>query len=499
VFDPTNPPETPLKAIHVENDSEADYTDLGGIIHLSSVPQDNFTVSLFSTRWDIRSIYNEAKALNVHYFVEIDSMNYETIIQDTIDTQDLLNPRPPSLYAANIYYHLQKQDDIFTNLSSSFSSVTYPISYNDNEALPANDWGGIFIVYPDNTTEIHYHNGYNPYIIMHELTHFYTFNRMNSLTFSGVASTMLDKAMDEALAEYWLGRGLVTNSHIRNYSGNSIAIDLLDIYNIHTSAVYNNLSLNLNEDFYSLYYCGMPIAAVWEDIRLSLWFDDFDIKLLGALTSIIANDQDLHKPRFFYNILMRTSTPNAQMIIDKAYSDRGLHFTPQAISAGVSNPPDGRDKNMFRIGDPVHVKVTNCPQNTPLTVYVVEDQDYTDGMNISALNAIICQVSGTSDNDGVWYSSTPVMTASDMGDYDILVDIGNNGVLHFAYVGANIRDGFDGLNGPGFTVYDDGIDVVLALELSQSMVEGYANLQQLTRSFISAMLPNPYPQVTRNL
>jgi hypothetical protein len=76
---------------------------------------------------------------------------------------------------------------------------------------------------------------------------------------------------------------------------------------------------------------------------------------------------------------MSNSTLANKMIIDKAYSDRGLHFTPQAISAGISNPPDGKDKNMFRIGDPVHVKVTNCPQNTPLTVYIVEDQDYMMG------------------------------------------------------------------------------------------------------------------------
>jgi len=62
-------------------------------------------------------------------------------------------------------------------------------------------------------------------------------------------------------------------------------------------------------------------------------------------------------------------------------------------------------------------------------------------------------------------------------------------VLHFAYNGANVRDGFDGLNGPGFSVFDDGINVVLALDLSQSMVGECANLQQLTRRFISAMLP----------
>ena len=139
---------------------------------------------------------------------------------------------------------------------------------------------------------------------------------------------------------------------------------------------------------------------------------------------------------------------------------------------------------MFRIGSSKFM-----PQNTPLTVYVVEDQNYTDGMNISALNAIICQVSGTSDNDGVWYSSTPVMTASDVEDYDILVDIGNNGVLHFAYNGANVRDGFDGLSGPGFSVFDDGIDVVLALDLSQSMAGECVNLQQLTRRYINTLLP----------
>ncbi|MEF3694351.1 MAG: hypothetical protein V3576_03290 [Candidatus Cloacimonadota bacterium] len=195
-----------------------------------------------------------------------------------------------------------------------------------------------------------------------------------------------------------------------------------------------------------------------------------------------------YKPRYFYIILMRNSTPSNQLIIDRAYSDRGLNFTPQVVSAGVPNPPDGRDKNMFRIGDPVYVKVTNCPQNTPLTVYVVEDQDYTDGMMVSSLNALY-QVSGTSDNDGVWYSSTPVMTASTVGDYDILVDIGNNGVLHFAYSGANVHDGFDGLNGSGFTVYDDGVDVVLALGVSESMEGECADLQQLARSFISAMLP----------
>ena len=55
--------------------------------------------------------------------------------------------------------------------------------------------------------------------------------------------------------------------------------------------------------------------------------------------------------------------------------------------------------------------------------------------------------------------------------------------------GANVHDGFDGLNGSGFAVFDDGIDVVLALDVSESMEGECADLQQLARSFISAMLP----------
>ncbi|HOH98713.1 MAG TPA: T9SS type A sorting domain-containing protein [Candidatus Cloacimonadota bacterium] len=488
VFDPTTPPESSLRGINVMNGDQNGFTDPNGCIQLSLSPQENYKVSLRSERWDIRSIYNESTSLNVDYYTEIDPMSYETNVLDFIDTQDELNPAPPSLYAANIYYHLQNQDDFFTERSPSFSSVTYPVIYNDNEALPENDWGGVFEVnYNTGTVAIHYYNGFNPYIIMHELSHFYTFNRMNSLTFSGVASTMLDKAMDEAFAEYWLGRGLVTNSHIRNYNGNSIAIDLLDIYDIHSSADYNNLSLTLNEDFYSWYYCGMPIAAVWEDIRTRLWFDDFDIKLLGALTSITVYDQDLSKPRYFYNVLMRTSTPNAQMIIDKAYSDRGFHFTPRVISAGSNNP--NKEKNKFRIGDPVHVKITNCPQNTPLTVYIVEDQDYTDGMNISSLSILYSRSLSAVDigDDGSWTGELCNSDSLGGGEYDILVDIGNNGVLHFAYNDANIRDGFDGLTGHGFTVYDDRIEVVLAQDISWSMVDKMGTLQNVTQSIISAM------------
>ncbi|MDY0127465.1 MAG: T9SS type A sorting domain-containing protein [Candidatus Cloacimonadaceae bacterium] len=499
VFDPTTPPESSLRGINVMNGDQNGFTDPNGCIQLSLSPQENYKVSLRSERWDIRSIYNESNSLNVDYYTEIDPMSYETNVLDFIDTQDELNPAPPSLYAANIYYHLQNQDDFFTERSPSFSSVTYPVIYNDNEALPANDWGGVFEVnYNTGTVAIHYYNGFNPYIIMHELSHFYTFNRMNSLTFSGVASTMLDKAMDEAFAEYWLGRGLVTNSHIRNYNGNSIAIDLLDIYDIHSSAIYNNLSLTLNEDFYSWYYCGMPIAAVWEDIRTSLWFDDFDIKLLGALTSITVNDQDLSKPRYFYNVLMRTSTPNAQMIIDKAYSGRGFHFTPQVESYSEAD----RSRNVFSPGDQVHAKITKAPQNTPFDVYVIRHDDYTyvDGANVSTLTPHLASgfsnpITGNrTDNEGKWSGliwTIPTELENVDGGYDIIVNFGSpeapDNRIHFTYTAANVMDGFDGLHVPGFTVTTPTtIDIVLALDCSPSMSDR-SQLARTARQFVGQL------------
>lgn len=248
---------------------------------------------------------------------------------------------------------------------------------------------------------------------------------------------------------------------------NSVDLSAINsIYPIYNAVVVTKPTIDLNEEFYSYYWCGESVASIWWEIRNRLGNTYFNQFLVDALINDVSPTEPLrYKPRYFYNILMRNSTSSNQLIIDKAYSDRGLHFTPQVISAGVSNPLDDKDKNMFRIGDPVHVKVSNCPQNTPLTVYIVEDQDYTDGMNISALNNVVCQIGPgvQSDSTGVWYSSTPVMTASDVGDYDILVDIGNNGVLHYAYSGANVRDGFDGLDGSGFTVFDDRIEIAISL------------------------------------
>jgi len=378
---------------------------------------------------------------------------------------------------ANAYYHAHHQQQFLNELVADDMLQPWMLKITANYPYTS---GGT-MDYNGNTIRISHDSGKLSHVVRHELSHANMYSVLLTL-FNNTNDDTKD-AMDEAFAVYLPCAAIESPYCIYGNPQDPQRIDTLN----HISTVSPD---SLHEGAYEDYAVRHSIASAWWEIRNIFGDTLFDQFLVDALINDVSPTEPLrYKPRYFYNILMRNSTPSNQLVIDKAYSDRGLHFTPQVISAGVSNPSDGRDKNMFRIGDPVHVKVSNCPQNTPLTVYIVEDQDYTDGMNISALNTIICQVSGTSGPDGVWYSSTPVMTASIVGDYDILVDIGNNEVLHFAYIGANVHDGFDGLNGSGFTVYDDGIDVVLALDLSQSMVGECANLQRLTRSFIGAMRP----------
>jgi len=389
---------------------------------------------------------------------------------------------------------------VFKNHENQFSTVEYPSVVNDCFNLAPSTLG----LFDPQTLEIRIVDGLNSHVVRHELSHFFTYYLMRFHQFyesEHPINAQLYHAMDEAFAEYWLSIGINSTNH--NYG---TPTDILSCYVDTIHRLYNPQSLTLDETFYSWYDNRYPIASAWWTLRENPLFGEpdpttqvtaFDNILLSVLMSDVSIADSLrYMPRYFYNLLMtkvgetnQHSLNAMQIAIDKAYSARGLHFTPQVISAGVSNPPEGRDKSMFRIGDPVHVKVTNCPQNTPLTVYIVEDQDYTDGMNISALNTIICQVSGTSGPDGVWYSSTPVMTASIVGDYDILVDIGNNGVLHFSYYGANVRDGFDGLDSSGFSVFDDRIDIAISLDQSGSMNNSAQHIHKTASQFLSCLNP----------
>jgi hypothetical protein len=137
-----------------------------------------------------------------------------------------------------------------------------------------------------------------------------------------------------------------------------------------------------------------------------------------------------------------------------------------------------KGKNIFGLNEPVHVKVSDCPQNTRINIYVVKHDEYTysDGATISTLSnyfpiGFTPHTTAITDPNGEWSGLIWNIPASGAeGDYDIIVDIGSptspDGVIHYAFSGANVMDGFDGRLQPGFSVLDDGIDIVVATQSS---------------------------------
>jgi hypothetical protein len=248
----------------------------------------------------------------------------------------------------------------------------------------------------------------------------------------------------------------------------------------------------------------MPIASAWWELRED--YDNFDYsavdsfdKLLIKQLEIISNNLEVlrYKPRYFFNLLMNevaTDRENwmlnsdQEKIID-AYAQRGLHLYPKVISTNGNEV----EKNIFGVNDSVYVSISNLPQNTPITIHIVEHQEYTDNIAIPA--GVISSISEiTSDNDGEW--SGPIwLNGLVEGDYDIIVDIGEQGspgygYLNFAFSNAgNTIDGIDGLTEPGFKIVDEAIDVILAIDVTGSM-QGYeSHLSRTGRTFIG-MLSN---------
>ncbi|MCB5259973.1 MAG: T9SS type A sorting domain-containing protein, partial [Candidatus Cloacimonetes bacterium] len=77
------------------------------------------------------------------------------------------------------------------------------------------------------------------------------------------------------------------------------------------------------------------------------------------------------------------------------------------------------------------------------------------------------------------------------GGYDIIVDFGSpqapDNQIHFTYTAANVRDGIDGLDEPGFKVKTPtSIDIVLALDCSPSMSDR-SQLARTARQFVGQL------------
>jgi len=483
----SNPPIqeslVPMKDVRVVVKPDSMQTDLEGYASFIDVADNFITAKLINSSMKVTCSIDT-----------LSPVSFAAAISDSLNQQDISMPNY-SHYTSNVFIKASKHIDGLNHINGNSSYIGTPVNiccFNTPPDYNAHAWGG----YSAEHNFIWIRDGRLASTVRHELGHNYVHNVLGISSFNA-PDTLHEYtgAMDEAFASYLCG----------SPTDDSYLPDLLIEFNM---AFENSISdsLSLTEDQYTYYSKGRYLASAWWSLRDNSLFPDNDQGVCGVDTLLVAglgivrrdiedNAAYRYKPRYFYNILMNRvddgsasySLNTKQNAINKAYASRGFHFTPQVISAGSLN--SATEKNMFRVGDPVYVTITNCPQNTPVTVYIVADQDYTDGMSVSGLNTIVHQFSAWTDSQGKVDLTDPVLTAPAVGTYDIIVNIGNDDFLHYAHLNANVRDGFDGLNGPGFTVYDDGVDVVMALDLSGSMHEHTADLQQLTKRFISAMLP----------
>ncbi|MDD4308847.1 MAG: hypothetical protein PHO32_00545, partial [Candidatus Cloacimonetes bacterium] len=486
----------PVKGIEVCNGADPDYTNAVGEVQFPNLPDSSFQVTLSSEKFSISS-GNNPDIIHVNSFTTIDSLNYETLLDDLIIQSDSTY----SYFAPNIFHHIIEQDTLFCKLDSNFSTITYPNVINDCQNMSS-----ALGEFDPQTYAIKLANGLNSHVVRHESSHFFTYQVMNYHQFYESASPInanLYQSMDEAFAEYWLSIGINSTTH--NY-GQPVDIQNVDVGVVYTS--YNNYSLPLNEAFYSWYSNRYPIASAWWSLRNNSIFgsdprpgvkafDDILVKTLRQ--DVDPNYAQRYKPRYFYNLLMQRTADllqpdvlnNKQKAINNAYNSRGLKFYPTVESYSGGN----KGRNVYNMNDSVYVEISNCPQNTRINIYVIKhgNYTYTDGAPVSALNDHLANgftqaIIATTNADGEWSSPTPIWIATEEGEYDIIVDIGSpgtpDGIIHFAFSGANVMDGIDGRTEAGFTVIENGIDVAVALDVSGSMLDVDDDIQRATRALI---------------
>ncbi len=452
----------PMKGIEISNGGLVSYTNEDGTSLFPNVPDASYQVTLQSDRYSIRSV-NSPNILTVSNVTPNEPNNYQTPLYDVLSSGNSV-----SLYAPNIYYHIYEQDQMFQKNHEEFNEAIYPIIVNDDP-----DMSSILGLFDPRISEIHLYNGRNSHTIRHEASHFFTYRVMGYHqfyeSFEPINASHF-QAMDEAFAEYWLSVGI--NSTVHD-DGDELDIQGVDVNDVYTT--YNSQQLPFNEGFYSYYFNRYPIASAWWTLRSNPIFGSPDpisqVKAFDkALVEVLATDVDVsfsdrYKPRYFYNLLMaKYSTDNQtwtlndkQIAIKDAYISRGLNFYPKVESISEYS----KDRNVFGLNEPVHVKISNCPQNTAANIYIVKHNEYTytDGALLPTLSSHFPSgfsplTSVVTSPLGEWEGF--LWTTAEEGEFDIIVDFGSpstpDGIIRFSFSGANVMDGFDGRTMPGFRV-----------------------------------------------
>ncbi|MCK9308777.1 MAG: hypothetical protein PHH43_01300 [Candidatus Cloacimonetes bacterium] len=459
-----------MHGIGVWFNNDNDYTNDNGWVTFPDLTLNSYKVKLQHQSFRISEYSDSLTTLETMEYTHAGNI-YKTHIGDSC----IVNGLSKLCYAPNIFTHADAQIAYMKMLKPSYDANMLIIT---NNVFSNPDIVGQ-ITYTNN--RIRLKTGFIPNYITHEFGHHFVWNVLNT-TFAPQSQL---KAMDESFAHFLSCASIPWSKLVFPNGTNSIVYDLSLPLAID---IWASTLGTINEDKYSNYIVGLNIASAWWSLRNNSIFglsgpqthvNAFDKLLVNVLSRRVnAADNLRYRPRYFFNSLMSEVATDSlswtlndqQIAIKDAYNSRGLHFYPTVES--YSSGQKGR--NIFGLNDPVNVKISNCPQNTRINIYVVKHGDftYTDGAPVSALssfypNGFSPNTAATTDANGEWDGQ--IWVATEEGEYDIIVDIGSpttpDDTIHFAFSAADVMDGFDGRTEPGFMVKDRNIDVVMALDV----------------------------------
>ncbi len=445
---------------------------------------------------------------------KITSNSPESVLPNVVFSYDETFGNP-----GNLYYHAKEfrnKIKVTTALSAGcyYDSTLWEPIIRANFLLGAGV-NGSYTPTPSNPglIKITKNNGNYSSTLCHEMTHDMVYRSLRNNLFRLGSTQETRGAMDEAFSSYFPCVYRNNSIYRSEYYTKDLQNSLLTVSNVESSSYP---LLPVNEELYGYYHMRFPLASAWWALRGNSLFPNGDQGVSGVDTLLVnsmvqvgenipQNNAYRYKPRYFYNILMGRvddgSAPYSlnpkQKAIKESYESRGFHFEPKVESYSVA----GKSRNVYSPGDQVHAKITMAPQNTDFSVYVIRHDDYTyvDGADVATLAphyaADFTPITGNStDAGGKWDGliwTIPTEAGNVDGGYDIIVDFGSpqapDNQIHFTYTAANVRDGIDGLDEPGFKVKTPtSIDIVLALDCSPSMSDR-SQLARTARQFVGQL------------
>jgi hypothetical protein len=404
----------------------------GSYIYPSNNQVSNFRTILESDKIVVKN--DQGSALEQKYIYDPNQTSYNFTFLDSISPG----------HEANVYYNLTEQLKWFDIEYANHPTWDKLTAYT-NSVDPFKIGTSLGICYKN---EIYYKpsTGKCAWIIRHEASHFFV--RQLKGSFLNNKGKVGD-AMDEAFAWFYPCSSMNT-SKIITYKGNWEIDDKDDLE--YTYPVKDFVTINqdgsvtdgtdgiVNEADHSHYNNQKAIASAWWEIKKSISVD-FNQLLYSALDQLSFFNLSV-TPRDFFNTLLDVLYVDANpsslgsdfQIINDAYTKRKMYYYPKIQ---ITNSKL-EEKSQFVLNEHIYAEFSNCPTYENLRVYIVAHKDVWKDKDIltditgveGGFQNFYVGSDGTTYNLPIWLGGN-----KNAGDYDVIVDVNNNGKYDFDFDG----------------------------------------------------------------